>query len=441
MDFVDSYQGTVNATGPNDQAYSGGISLMGRVAMGDANWRRLRRPYFDRNGRPSVTVNTGRTTLVKGVQTPILEHKLIRDIVHNIGIMLPVFNATTLRKEEWIELDRTVLLEARFRMRAFSDLAQANSFGGFNGMNKLILEHETMNDPGEAIVDMDGLTPGRSDAPKFQLEGLPLPITHSDFWFPARQLGISRNTGTPLDTTMGEASGRRIAESLERVTIGVETGVAYGGNSTQVGGYGRTSQVYGYLNFPQRLTSVTGYIPTGNGRAGTGWVPADTLKDVLAMLAAIRLNKFFGPFYLYHSNDWDPYLDLDYILTGGATVATQTLRKRLMAIGKEDSAMGPNESTSAGNVILGVRRLDFLTATALASTDAAYPTGAYPFRMILVQMTKDVCRAVNGMDITTIQWESVGGMRVNFKTMCIQVPQLRASQAGKCGIMDTIFST
>ncbi len=438
MDFVDNYQGS-----PNGSAYSGGISLMGRVAMGDANWRRLRRPYFDKHGRPSVTVNTGRTTLVKGEQVPILEHRLIRDIVNNSGIMLPVFNATTLRKEEWIELDRVVLREARFRMRAWSDLASANSFGGFNGMNKLILEHETMNDPGEAIVDMDGLTPGRSDAPKFQLEGLPLPITHSDFWFPARQLGISRNTGTPLDTTMGEAAGRRIAESLEKVTIGTETGVVYGGNSTQVGGYGRTSQVYGYMTFPQRLTSVTGYIPsnsTTGGRSGSGWVPQDSLLDVLSMLQAIRLNKFFGPFMLYHSNDWDQYLDRDYILVGGATVSTQTLRKRLLAIGKEDDTqIGP--AAGQGNVILGVRRLDFLTSAEVSSSDAAYPMGTHPFRMLLIQMTQDVCRAVNGMDITTIQWESVGGMRVNFKCLCIQVPQLRASQAGKCGIMDTIFST
>lgn len=436
MDFVDNYQGSVNGS----TGYGGGISLMGRTAMGDANWRRLRRPYFDRHGRPSVTVNTGRTTLVKGEQVPILEHKLIRDIVNNSGIMLPVFNATTLRKEEWIELDRVVLREARFRMRAWADLAQANSFGGFNGMNKLLLEHETMSDPGEALVDMDGLTQGRGDAPKFQLEGLPLPITHSDFWFPARQLGISRNTGTPLDTTMGEASGRRIAESLEKQTIGTEAGIVYGGNSTQVGGYGRTSQVYGYINFPQRLTSVTGYVPTGTGRAGTGWVPQDTLLDILSALQTIRLNKFFGPFMLYHSNDWDQYLDRDYILTGGATVATQTLRKRLMAIGKEDAPMGPEASFQSGNVILGVRRLDFLTGSEVASTDAAYPMGAHPFRMLLVQMTQDVCRAVNGMDITTIQWESVGGMRVNFKVLCIQVPQLRASQAGKCGIMDLIFN-
>jgi hypothetical protein len=60
--------------------------------------------------------------------------------------------------------------------------------------------------------------------------------------------------------------------------------------------------------------------------------------------------------------------------------------------------------------------------------------------MVMVQMTPDVARAVNGMDITTVQWESQGGMRLNFKVMCIQVPQLRADYYGNCGILDATFT-
>jgi hypothetical protein len=140
-------------------------------------------------------------------------------------------------------------------------------------------------------------------------------------------------------------------------------------------------------------------------------------------------NKFYGPFMLYTSNDWDKYMDNDYILTGG-NVATQTLRERLKAI----------------EGIQDVRRLDFLFAsvvtTDILSTSYKGPgqegvtiTATSPFTLIMVQMTPDVCRAVNGMDITTVQWESVGGMRLNFKVMCIQVPQLRADNYGNCGIL------
>jgi hypothetical protein len=378
----------------------------------------LLRPYLDEHGHRCVTVNTGRTRYDPKLKkvVPIHEKARIGDL-QNRGIMSPVFNATSLRKEEWLELDRVVIRAARFRLRAWADLSAANQFGGFNAMSKLILEHETMSDPGEAIVDMDGLTEGRTDSPKFQLEGLPLPITHSDFWFSSRRLAVSRNTGTPLDTTMAEGAGRRVAELIEKTVLGVETGITYGGNSTQVGGYGRTPSVYGYTNFPQRLTVTGLYRPTGLGRSGSGWVAADTLKDILRIRDLLYVNKFYGPFMIYHSNDWDQYMDNDYILSGG-NVATQTLRERLKAIDN----------------ITDVRRLDFLSSTATAAGDPARITTTFPFTFILVQMTADVCRAVNGMDITTVQWESVGGMRLNFKVMCIQVPQLRADFNGNTGI-------
>jgi hypothetical protein len=378
----------------------------------------LMRPYYDERGRKMVTVNTGRREYnekTKRVE-PVYEAARIKDLVDN-GIQSPVFNATALRKEEWIMLDTQVLRAARYRLRAWADLAAANSFGGFNGMAKMILEHETMSDPGEAVQDMDALTSGRTDAPLFQLQGLPLPITHSDFFFSSRRLAISRNSGTPLDTTMGEAAGRRVAETIEKNTIGIQTGITYGGNSTQVGGYGRTSQVYGYTNFTNRQTFTTLTAPTAGG-----WAASTTLKNVLAMRDQLYLNKFYGPFMLYHSNDWDQYMDNDYILTGG-NVATQTLRERLKSI----------------EGIMDVRRLDFLFAAQPAASkgpggELLTITATSPFTLLLVQMTPDVCRAVNGMDITTVQWESIGGMRLNFKVLCIQVPQLRADYYGNCGI-------
>ena len=406
LEYLDNYV-PHRQKGFEDMRYRGGVD--------DPNWLNLRRPYWDRNGRAAVTVNTGRTTLVKGEQVPILEHVLIRDVVNEMGMTSPVLNATTLRKEEWIELDRRVIKAARFRMRAWPDLAASNTFGGFNGMSKMILEHETMADAGEAIVDMDGLTEGRTDTPRFQLEGLPLPITHSDFWYDSRRLGVSRNSGTPLDMVMGENAGRRVAESIEKVTIGVDTGITYGGNSTQVGGYGRTSAVYGYLNFPPRLTYNTITIPAGTN-------PEATLNDVNAMMEALATNKFYGPFILYHSTDWTKWLNNDYAraVVGATSIATNmTLRQRLLGI----------------EGIQDVRRLDFLRPTASATGDPAAIAASHAYTMILVQMTSEVCRAVDGMGLTTIQYETVGGMKLNFKVMAINVPQLFADFSGNVGIL------
>lgn len=439
--FVDNFLSTFGAN-PDTGMVDGLNVLNSSPSIGGAGVRfdpGFKRVYIDKNGRPAVTVNLGMKTNDKGERVPLRQHITVQDLANNYGIMLPVNNATTLRKEEWLELDKVVLRAARYRLRAWADLAASNSYGGFNGMSKMILEHETMSDPGEAIVDMNGLTEGRGDAPTYQLEGLPLPITHSDFWFDSRRLAISRNTGTPIDTTMGEAASRRVAECIEKTTIGNQTGITYGGNSTQVGGYGRTSSVYGYLNFPTRLTKTNLITPTGSN-------PDSTVNDVLVMRNSLYAKKFYGPYMLYHSTDWDQYMDNDYARLGGNN-ASMTLRDRLRKI----------------EGVTDVRRLDMLFSTTDAPQSNPYyttsnvgttgiapytgPGGEYlvsggggsnggnPFTLIMVQMTPEVARAVNGMDMTTVQWESKGGMQLNFKVMCIQVPQLRADRYGNCGIM------
>lgn len=366
------------------------------------------RPFYNSRGERCVTVN--------GRPNPDGSPRRVTWRINDLqrrGIQSLAFNATALRKEEWIKLDEVVLRAARYRLKAWADLARTASYGGFNGMSKMLLEHETVSDPGEAIVDMDGLTAGRTDAPTFQLEGLPLPITHVDFYCSNRRLMMSRNTGMPFDSQMGEAGGRRIAECIEKTTIGIQTGVTYGNPAIT---YGRTAAVYGYLNFPTRIQRTGLTKPTHSG-----WTPATTLADVLGCLDALRLQKFFGPFMIYTSNDWDQYMDNDYILTGG-NVATQTLRERLKRI----------------DGVTDVQRLDFLFASQPASSTG--PGGenlsaTYPFTLIFAQQTSDVARAVNGLDITTVQWEKSGGMQLCFKTMCIQVPQLRADRYGNCGIM------
>ena len=354
----------------------------------------LLRPYLDDKRRRCVTVNTGRTRLNPKTQRyePIFEKHLVAELVAN-GISIPVANAQLLRKDEWAQLDSVVIRAARQRLRAWADLAAANTFGGFNAMSKLVLEHETMSDPGEAIVDMDGLTEGRTDSPKFQLEGLPLPITHSDFWFSSRRLAVSRNSGTPLDTTMAGNAGRRVAEMIEKTTIGVVTGVTYGVAAS----YGQTPTVWGYLNHPQRNTKSDCTAP--NGTNGT-----TVLSEWLAMRDTLYGDNFFGPFMVYVDSAYDRYLDDEF-----KTNSDKSLRQRLLEI----------------DGVAGIRRLDYMTPTLTGYTSS----------LIWVQMTEDVARAINGMDITTVQWESIGGMRLNFKVMAIQVPQLRADFNGNMGIL------
>lgn len=327
------------------------------------------RPWLDDRGRSVITLNRG--------------GKLVNQFAQN---------AATLRKDEWVQFDQQVLLAARRRLRAWADLRAANTYGGFNGFNTMVLEHETMSDPGEANVDFDGITEGRADAPVFQLEGLPLPITHASFHFSSRRLAISRALGNPLDSVMAEAAGRRVAESIEKTLIGVTAGPVI--NPKNVSEYGTVPKVYGYTNFPQRVTKTDMTLPTD-----VGWTPKLLVFEILDLIESLADQGFYGPFMCYHSPSWNPYLDQDYSDEKG----DNTVRER---IGKIDQISNLP------------RRLDYLTG----------------YTILLVQMTPDVARAVNGMEMTTVQWETMGGFRINFKVLAIQVGQLRSDFYGNCGI-------
>ena len=299
---------------------------------------------------------------------------------------VPLINATaTLRKDDWIILDSAVVKAAKPRLKAVADLRGAGlTFNIPNGMSKTVLESETQSDISDAIVSMDGLRESKADRPEFELGSLPLPIIHKDFQFSARQVMASRNGGSPLDTTTAELAGRKVAEVAEKLLLGTYGSYSFGGGS-----------IYGYTNFGSRLTKAM-TLPTTSG-----WTAATAVTEVLAMRLQAQQAYHYGPYMLYCSSPWDTYLDADYSSSKG----DNTLRDRLKAI----------------DGIQDVRTLDYLSTSS--------------YIMLLVQMTSDVVREVVGMDITTVQWESKGGMQLNFKVMAILVPQLRADQNGNTGIV------
>jgi uncharacterized linocin/CFP29 family protein len=325
-------------------------------------------------------------------------------------VPLHVLTATSMRKDDWIQLDAQVQMAYRERLRLFADLMERVSVGGFNGMAKLTYEYEAMSDPHEAVVDMDAMTEARGDAPLFLLRSLPLPITHSDFWYSERQLQVSRNSNTPKDKTSAEAASRRVAEMVEKTAIGVETGITFGGRSSGYQAHDLASTVFGLINYTNRNTSTALTAPTGTN-------PQTVLSDILTLRQTMYDDKQYGPYMIYHSTDWDQYLDNDYSFTNGAnwaSVPSQTLRQRIRQIGAEEGA----------GQILGVKRLDFLT-----------PALSHAFTLVMVNMNATVVQAINAMDVTTVQWETLGGMRKNYKVMAIQSILCRSDYNGNCGIL------
>lgn len=329
------------------------------------------RPWIGKDGRSYVTVNRN------GKPTKI------------------VTNApASLRKDEWVLLDEALLTVARQRLRAWGDLMSRGLRVNIpNGMAKTVFQYQNMSDISAATLSMDGLRESDRDRPNFDLVNLPLPIAHKDFSFSLREIMASRTATNTLgtagsgvaaiDTTTGQIAARKVAEEVEKLLLGVTASYTYGGGT-----------IYGYTNFPSRATkSMTA--PTGSNAP-------TTLNEVLDMKAKSQLLKHYGPWMIYNSPSWDQYLDADYILSGG-TSTNQTLRERLKKI----------------DGVLGVMTLDYL------------PTKT----MLMVEMNPEVIRGVVGMELTTLDWESNGGMEQNFKVMMIGVPQLRADQEGNTGIV------
>ncbi|MEB3026005.1 major capsid protein, partial [Parvimonas sp. M13] len=48
-------------------------------------------------------------------------------------------------------------------------------------------------------------------------------------------------------------------------------------------------------------------------------------------------------------------------------------------------------------------------------------------QVLLVQLTSDVLRMINGIQPTMVEWESHGGFQHNFKIIAIMLPQIRSN--------------
>lgn len=306
--------------------------------------------------------------------------------VHNS--VAPLHNATaTLRKDEWIHLDSAVVPVFRNRLRAVQDLLDRNlRYNMPNGMGHTVLQTQNQSDTNDAGVSMSAINESDNDRPLYDLTNLPLPIIHKDFQIPARELMVSRNIGTPIDTASAQIAARKVAEKAEALLTGTAGTYSFGSGT-----------LYGYTNFTSRITR------TITAPTASAWSQQTTYDDVLNMRQDAYDAKHYGPFMLYCSPAWDTYMDRKAI---GTTVNQMTLRENIRSIeGIED-----------------VRTLDNLDTS-----------GAYV--LVLVQMDTETVREIVGMDVTTVQWETQGGMMYNFKVMAIMVPQLRADYNGNTGIV------
>ncbi len=289
----------------------------------------------------------------------------------------------TLRRDEWKLLDEAVLRIAESRLNGIQDLiSRGLVYDIGSGMNGTVLEWHDVSDALSAEMTMDGISRAQGDRPVYTTNYLPLPLIHADYELNARVLAASRNLGVPLDTTLAERAARKVNEHLEKLLF-TDTTYTYGGGT-----------IHSYLTHPHRnkvnLTTSWGSVTD----------PKKIIEDVLAMKQKSIDNFYYGPWVLYVPTAYETKLDEDYDTSG---TSTQTIRERILKI----------------SGITDVKVVDMLPAD----------------NVVLVQMTSDVVRLVRGMGIQNIEWKQEGGMVTKYKVMTIQVPMIRADQAGRSGLV------
>jgi len=288
----------------------------------------------------------------------------------------------TLLYDEWKAIDTAVIKEAQQRLNAVNMLiGRGLTYNIPNGLSKTVLAYQDMSDIEEAEVNMDGISKGRRDRPEYDISYLPLPIFHKDFSFTAREIAASRNGNMPLDTSMAELATRKVSEKIEEFVVVGSSNYTFGGGT-----------IYGLLDAPNRNTgNLTAH---WNDSAASG----TTIKtDVLDMKQELIDDRFYGPYGVWIPTAFETPLDDDY-----TTGYPKTIRSRLAEIAGVDN----------------VTVVDTMTAD----------------NVVMFQLSSDVVRIVIGLSIVTVEWDSEGGLRHNFKVMAIMVPQVRYTQALRSGI-------
>jgi uncharacterized linocin/CFP29 family protein len=285
----------------------------------------------------------------------------------------------TLRRLEWQLYDTAVIEVARRRLVGIQDLI---NFGlTFNvpdalGVTQIVWEQiGTMTG---AELSMSGLSQTPNDRQEFNLNTMPLPIIHKDFNINIRQLHSSRRIGTPLDVTQAQLSSRIVSEGIE--TLLFAGSLVLGTNNT----------IYGYLTAPNRATgSVTASWTTATG--------TQIVTDTLSMIQKLKDNNMYGPYCMYVPSAVFTAMGADFKAQGDRTIL-----ERVLAIPGISQIKESKDLTSS--------------------------------QTVLAQMSSDVIDLVDGMQPTTVEWETEGGMIVNFKVMAIMVPRLKSDFVGQSGV-------
>ena len=190
---------------------------------------------------------------------------------------------STLRKDQWKQIDDRVLQIARQRLNVVADLQAAGLIQPLGGIGVSVTEFEKQTGMNEAQLSMDLEAQLDEDTIEYQMTSILVPVLQKDFRIGFRKLAASRMApSTPLDTTMVSEATRVVVERGE--------GLVLNGGS----GLGKINNA-----------SVPGLRTVDNrnmGASGSVWSlasPGAISTDILAMVEGCEEDHYYGDYNLY----------------------------------------------------------------------------------------------------------------------------------------------
>lgn len=316
-------------------------------------------------GRPLVNPDTGEMRVNRRTGQAVIE--LPNGLVVN----------SLLRRDEWEEFDRAVVMAAGPRVAIVNRLRGLNLIHPLGGLGTLVSQWNVTSQMSRAEVNMSGRTRTEADRVDFNLAGVPVPMIVKDFEINRRQLEASRRLGDGIDTTNAFEAGRVVGEEIASIVYNGAPGIVLNNNT-----------LYGLTNHPNRNTV-----------SGSDWgTISNILANVITMIAAAAADNYHGPF--------------------GLNVAQQQYIEML-------STYTDGSGDTALDRVLRLPQIQFVEpADQLADGTA-----------VLFQLTMNVLDYAEALDITLVEWVSGDGMVNHFKAMAAGAPRIKSDYATQSGIV------
>jgi len=322
------------------------------------------RPYtrIDSNGRTQVKTNSKGNVFLRNPETGLL-------------------TMSSLRKDEWEELDSTVFKAARQSQVILNDLRSKGLVKPvpFEAVVSQWNKSSEVTAAQESLMGEGGGNRGQVD---YKLSGVPVPVIFKDFNIPRRALLASRKMGSGLDFDTAFESAMAVSERREQIIID--------GSTLRLG----SSILYGLTNHTDLLTDTAANY--GGGDWGTAANITPTITGMINAVSAIT-NRFSGPYHVY--------------------IARTQYNQAALSFPSSD-----NNSTYIDR-ILSIASIDKVSvADFLADGE-----------VLIVQMTQNVIDYVEAYDVQLVEWASGDGMTSQFKIMAVGAPRIKSDYAGRIG--------